>query len=126
MGRGFDPHRAHHCDVSVHGKHPEPSGSGCFSLWLVLPRGVQGELAEDLSGGLGHDGDLAVLDDENDVGSGVGSADADVEELAVVAQRDLACGVDPVGAEPGRGRCQGPWGVLRCGDVGGVRGGLLR
>ena len=42
-------------------------------MWLVLPRGVQGELAEDLSGGLGHDGDLAVLNDQNDVGSGVGS-----------------------------------------------------
>lgn len=74
-------------------------------MWLVLPRGVQGELAEDLSGGLVHDGDLAVLDDENDVGSGVGSADADVEELAVVAQCDFACGVDLVGAEPGRGWC---------------------
>ena len=57
-------------------------------MWLVLPLGVQGELAEDLSGGLGHDGDLAVLNDQNDVGSGVGSADADVEELAVVAQRE--------------------------------------
>lgn len=70
---GFKSPLAHDCDVSVHRKHPEPSGSGCFSLWLVLPRGVQGELAEDLSGGLGHDGDLAVLNDQNDVGSGVGS-----------------------------------------------------
>jgi len=34
-----------------------------------------------------------------DAGSGVGSSDADVPELAGDAQRDGACLVDPVGAD---------------------------
>jgi hypothetical protein len=36
------------------------------------------------------------LDQEQDVGSGVGSAGADVVELAAVAQGDVAVGVGPL------------------------------
>ena len=48
--------------------------------------------------------DVAVLDQEQDVGSGVGSSDADVVQAAVVAQGDHAGGVDAVAADPGVGR----------------------
>ena len=62
--------------------------------------GVQGELAEEFSGGGVDDADLEVLDEQDDVGSGVGSADADVVEPAVVSQRDRAGFVDAVVADP--------------------------
>jgi hypothetical protein len=40
------------------------------------------------------------VDEHEDAGSGVGPADADVVELAVVAEGELAVGVDAVGADP--------------------------
>ena len=48
-------------------------------LWLVMAAGVEGELARDLAGGGVDDGAVEVLDQESDVGSGVGSADADAD-----------------------------------------------
>jgi hypothetical protein len=45
---------------------------------LVVARGVDGELAQELAGGGVDDADVQVLGEEQDVGSGVGSADADV------------------------------------------------
>jgi hypothetical protein len=45
------------------------------------------------------DADVAVLDEHEDVGSGVGLADADGVELAVVAECDLAGFVDAVVAD---------------------------
>ena len=45
------------------------------------------------------DADLQVVDEQDDVGSGVGPADADVVELAVVAEGDAAGGVDDVAAD---------------------------
>lgn len=65
-----------------------PGGSLGGSGGLVVAGGVQDELAEDLAGGGVDDGDVEVLDEESDVGSGVGSSDADVVQSAVVAQRD--------------------------------------
>ena len=41
-------------------------------LWLVVPGGVEDEVAEQLSGALVDHSDLQVLDQEQDVGSGVG------------------------------------------------------
>jgi hypothetical protein len=41
-----------------------------------------------------------VVGEHEDAGSGVGSADADVVELAVVAEGELAVDVDAVGADP--------------------------
>ena len=73
----------------------------CRAWWsaggLVVAGGVEGELAEDFAGGGVDDGDVEVLDEESDVGSGVGSSDSDVVQAAVVAQGDHAGLVDLVG-----------------------------
>ena len=61
--------------------------------------GIEGELAEELAGGGVDDADVAVLGQDQDAGSGVGSADADGVEPALVAQGDLPAGVDAVAAE---------------------------
>jgi hypothetical protein len=45
---------------------------------LVVAGGVEGELAEEFSGNGVDDPDLKVLDEQDHVGSGVGSADPDV------------------------------------------------
>ncbi len=69
--------------------------------------------------------DVQVLDQEQDVGSGVGSTDADVVEPAVVAQGDHAGGVDAVTADPvvavGGAVAGAGFGA---GEVGGGGGGL--
>ncbi|MGW1341394.1 hypothetical protein ACWCOV_10105 [Kribbella sp. NPDC002412] len=74
------------------------------------------------------DPDLKVVDEEEVVGSGVGSADADVVESAVGSEGDHAGVIDAVGADavvdlagPIRGR-----GGLGAGGVGGGRGGVVR
>jgi len=46
------------------------------------------------------DADLEVLDEQDDVGSGVGSAEADVVESAGVAQGEAAGFVDAVVSDP--------------------------
>jgi hypothetical protein len=45
---------------------------------LVVASGVDVEIGDELSGGGVDDSDVEVLDEQQDVGSGVGSADADV------------------------------------------------
>jgi hypothetical protein len=55
---------------------------------LVVAAGVEVELAEDLAGGGVDDSDVEVVDEQSDVGSSVGSADADVVETAVVTEGD--------------------------------------
>ena len=45
------------------------------------------------------DADVEVVDEHHDRGSGVGSADADVVEVAVVAEGDFAGFVDAVVAD---------------------------
>ena len=64
---------------------------------LVVLGGVEDELAEDFAGGLVDDGDVAVLDEHQDVGSGVGSAEADVVQAPVVADGTAPGSVDSVG-----------------------------
>jgi hypothetical protein len=51
--------------------------------------------------------DVQVLDEQQEMGSGVGSADADVVEASGVAEGDSAGGADDIGADaPARaGRC---------------------
>ena len=66
---------------------------------LVVAVRVEGELAQELAGGGVDDADVQVLDEEQDVGSGVGPADADVVEPAAVAEGDGAGGADDVGAD---------------------------
>jgi len=48
------------------------------------------------------DADAQVLDEHDHVGAGVGPADADVVELAAVAEGDFAGVIDAVGAAAGR------------------------
>ena len=66
---------------------------------MVVAGGVQGEVAEEFSGGGVDDADVEVVDEHDDVGAGVGAADADVVEAAVVAEGDDAGGVDAVVAD---------------------------
>jgi hypothetical protein len=75
---------------------------------------------------------MQVLDEQQDVGSGVGSADADVVELAGVAEGDGAGCADDVGADavvgvgaPVAGGGLGPGGI-RGGGGGPAGQGLVR
>ena len=70
-----------------------------FAGGLVVAGWVEGELAEQFAGGGADDADVQVLNEQQDLGCGVGSADADVVELAAVARGDFAGAVDAVGAD---------------------------
>ena len=102
-------------------------------MGLVVLGGVEGELGEEFAGVGVDDVDVQVLDEHQDRGSGVGSADADVVESAVVAQGDGADAVDLVGADPvvgvglaaGAGAGFGP-GRVRGGGSGAVLEGAVR
>ena len=74
-------------------------GSGGLAGGLVVAVGIEGEFAEQFAGGGVDDADVQVVDEHQDAGPGVGSAGADVVELAAVAEGELAVGVDPVGAD---------------------------
>jgi hypothetical protein len=63
---------------------------------LVVLVGVDGEFAEELAGDGVDDADVEVGDEQDDVGSGVGSSDADVVEFSVDAQGDGSSLVDAV------------------------------
>ena len=67
---------------------------------LVVAGGVDDQLAQQLAGGRVDHADLEVVDEQQDGGSGVGSADADVVEAAVDPQGDLAFRVDAVVPDP--------------------------
>lgn len=71
-------------------------------LWqaggLVVLVGVDGEFAEEFSGGGVGDADVEVVDEHDDGGSGVGSSYADVVESAGDADGEFAGGVDDVAA----------------------------
>lgn len=93
---------------------------------MVAAVGVEGEGAQDFAGGGVDDADLEVGDEHDDGGSGVGSSDADVVELAVVAEGDFAGLVDAVVADSvvwvevalaGCGFGSGGVGGLWCGSV---------
>ena len=66
---------------------------GCAGGLVVLG-GVEDQLAEELPGGGVDHADVQVLDEQDDVGSGVGSADAEVVQPAGDAQGDPAAVVD--------------------------------
>src|SRR5829696_6888942 len=68
---------------------------------LIIHGWVEDELADDLAGGGMDDADVEAVDQHQDRGSGVGSADADVVESAVVAEAEFAVAVDDVAADPG-------------------------
>lgn len=52
--------------------------------------GVEGVLGQDVAGVGVDDGGLVVVDEADDLGAGVGSADAEVEQAAAVAEADLS------------------------------------
>jgi hypothetical protein len=70
---------------------------------LVVAGGVDDQLAKELSGGGVDHADVEIVDEQDDVGSGVGSSDADVVEPAADPQGDDAGVVDAVVADPGMG-----------------------
>src|SRR5215212_4360686 len=118
---------AHYCDVARHSGRLEPLTrfwSGLAdALGLVVDVWVEDELADDFAGGGVDDADVEAVDQHQDGGSGVGSADADVVEPAVVAEAEFAVGVDDVAADPGLRFAVwgGWWGGFGAGLVG--RGG---
>ena len=112
-------------------------GSDLFSCWafgcaggLVVPGGVECEVAEDFSGGGVDDSDVVVLDEDHDAGSVVDAAYPYVVQAAVFAQGDRSCFADAVGGDAVVGIDAGLWAGwcrswLRCpgGAGSGVGGG---
>jgi len=74
------------------------SGSGWPARGLVALGGVEDQFAEEFAGGGVDDADVELLDQDEDMGCGVGSSDADGVELSLEARVDLACLVDAVAA----------------------------
>ncbi len=68
-------------------------------MGLVVAGWVEGEVSEEFTGLGCDDSDVEVGDQQGYGGVGVGSADADVVESAVVAECDGACFVDAVVAD---------------------------
>jgi hypothetical protein len=110
MGSPVRFRRGAPCDLSGDRRRPNlrpwvrtssfPGGAlGCPGGLVVLG-GVEDELAEELAGGGVDHADVQVLDEQDDVGSGVGSADADVVQPAGQAQGDAAAVVDAVAPDP--------------------------
>ena len=79
---------------------------------LVVPGGVEDELAEEFAGGGVDDSDVEVLDKDQDAGSVVDAPDADVVQAPVDAQGDGAGLVDAVGADAVVGVGAGSWGCF--------------
>src|SRR5690348_2912955 len=68
-------------------------------LGLVVAGRVEAEFADQFAVFLGDDPELKVAGEDEDLGAGPAASDADVVELAVVAQGELAVGVDGVAAD---------------------------
>ena len=103
-------------------------GAWWASGGLVVFAWVDDQVAQDLAGRRVDDGDVEVLDEQDDVGSGVGSADTDVPELAGDAEGHAAGLVDLVVADPVVGvvAAVGARGGLGQGRVVGRGGGSVR
>src|SRR4051794_15170552 len=71
-------------------------GPGGRPVGLVALGGVEDQFAEEFAGGGVDDADVELLDQDEDMGCGVGSSDADGVELSLEARVDLACLVDAV------------------------------
>jgi len=91
---------------------------------VVAVGGVEGEVAVELAGGGVDDADVEVGDEQEDAGSGVLAAEADVVEVAGDAQGDVAAGVNAVVADAVVGVVAAVAGRgLGAGGVGGGGGG---
>ena len=66
---------------------------------MVVVGWVEGEFADEFPVVWGDDPQLQVAGEDEDSGTGPAAADADVVEPAVVAQGELAVGVDAVAAD---------------------------
>ncbi len=91
--RRFESCRGHGCDVARHRKPLNLWFGGFlygFGVGLVVACRVEGEVAEEFSGGGIDDADVEVFDEHDDGGSGVGSSDADVVKSSGVAEGDAA------------------------------------
>ncbi len=86
---------------------------------MVVGVRVEGEGSEEFAGLVVDDADFEVVDDHDDRGSGVGSADADVVEASSVSEADFVVVVDGVITDPVGGFGSGVW----CGFWEGVVGG---
>ena len=93
---------------------------------MVVPGGVEDELAEEFAGGGVDDFDVEVLDEDQDAGSVVDAADADVVQAPAHAQGDGAGLVDAVGADAVVGVDAGPRGCFQACLIGGGWGGPVR
>ena len=82
-------------------------------------------MTEKLASSRVDNADVEVLDEQQDAGSGVGSADADVMQLSGVAQGEFSELVDAVGADPVVGIEAFAGGGFGAGGVGGGRGRAL-
>jgi hypothetical protein len=93
----------------------------------LLPLRVDGEIEQELASAGVDDPDLAVLDPEQDRGSGVLAADADVVKVAVVAHDDSSGLTDVVGPDAVEGVAgAGTGGGFGPGGVGGRWGGAAQ
>lgn len=88
---------------------------------MIVPGGVEGEVAQYFSGGGVDDSDVEVLDEDQDAGSVVDAADADVVQASVDAQGDGSGLVDAVGADAVVGVDAGCWGGFGPAGVDGGR-----
>ena len=61
---------------------------------LIVAAGIDREFAQQFAGGGVDDRDVEVVDEHEDVGSRVGSTDADVVQLSCDAQGDATGGAD--------------------------------
>ena len=77
---------------------------------LVVASGVDDQLAQQLAGGRVDDADVEVLDEQQDGGSGVGSADTDVVEAPLTPRVTLP-------SASMRSRSDAVVGVVACGGV---------
>ena len=93
------------------------SGAVVAALW------VDGEVAEEFAGGGVDDADVEVGDEEDDGGSVEGSSEADVVELAVDANGDVAV-ADAVAADSVVGVAAAGRGGFRACRVHGGGGGV--
>lgn len=92
---------------------------------MVVPGGVECEVAQDFSGGGVDDGDVVVLDEDEDAGSVVMAADADVVQASVDAQGDGSGLIDAVGAHAVVGVDAGCWVGFGAAGVDDCRGGSV-
>lgn len=92
---------------------------------MVVPGGVKDEVAQYFSGGGVDHCDVVVLGEDQDAGSVVDAADADVVEASVNAQGDGSGFADAVGADAVVGVDAGCWVGFGPAGVNGGRGGVV-